>query len=130
VHDWDTFVKRRTSSVVGIAPFGQWCSVTCRARDIGPEPRSYDFSIMLLRKEVVKFVMDKLEELLEKCGSLNQLLEASQVQWDHKTENIWAQLMEDVRDTHYRLKVPMGFGRVYFEESEHFWKQAGDKDSL
>ena len=85
---------------------------------------------MLLRKQVLIYLVEKLENLLEACGSLNEFLDARRDIWDHKAENIWAALTEDVRDTHDKLKDLRGWGRVYFEESEHFWKQVRDKDNL
>ncbi|KAH8903649.1 hypothetical protein BR93DRAFT_931216 [Coniochaeta sp. PMI_546] len=122
LYDWDTFVALRTSSVIDIAPIGQWCNTTCRARNIAPAPNSYDFGIMMLRKDVMKSVVEELEQSLSPYRDLESLLRLTTATLTSKCEDIRNEIEIAIQKKQAEHAY-RGFGRIYFEEGEHFWKQ-------
>jgi hypothetical protein len=125
VYDWTIFVEVRTSSVIDIAPIGQWCNVTCQARDIAPAPKSYDFGMVMLRKEIMKSVVGKLEQLLSPYEDWESFLGLPPITFTSKCEDICSAIERAIQDNQARL-ANKGLGRIYFEEAEHFWKQGRD----
>jgi hypothetical protein len=127
VYDWATFVDLRASSVIDIAPFGQWCSVTCPARNIRLEGGSYEFNIMLLRKEVMKAIVEELREILAPYKEWANFVDLPPSTWLNDTENTYRKLERAMEITEER-HTAAGLGRIYFEERENFWKQEPGHD--
>lgn len=125
LYDWATFVELRTSSVIDIAPVGQWCSVTCQARNIALEPKSYDFGMAMLRKEIMKSVVRKTSELISSHGTWECLVRLRHHYFADVCDDIVDAIKQTIEETQ-AMHVNRGLGRIYFEETEHFWKQARD----
>lgn len=127
VYDWDAFVELRTSAVIGIAPFGHWGGTTCPARDVQPAPGSYEFNIILLRKEVMNAVVKKMRALLKRFKVWSGFIDLSDVTWHDDTDKISLELEQAMKDTQ-KANFLGGLGRIYFEESENFFRKQGEEE--
>lgn len=125
LYDWNTFVEMRTSFVIEVAPIGQWCGVTCQARNIAPVPKSYDFGIVMLRKEIMKAVVERLHQLLSPYPDWEAVVGLSLGTFLTQCDDISQEIEQIIRHAQLRSGTK-GLGRIYFEEAENFWRQGGD----
>jgi hypothetical protein len=112
LYDWATFVKCRASSVIGIAPLGQWCNVTCKQRNI--QPRGYDLGVVMLRKETMASIVADFEKLVEHPVKWPAIID--------RTADRYAAFLAPILSLTNKLVQDLNaedgkrhYGRVYFE---------------
>lgn len=119
--DWSKFVELRARSVRAIAPIGYWTGVTCKIRNLEPEPQSYDFNVVMLRKGAMAALVECLKDFVQgQAEGLVGFIDQPQ----HLFTDSCIEIVENLKETisaKLKSEKARGYGRVYFEEPENWW---------
>lgn len=129
VYDWETYVEHRARAVIAIRPFGHWGGVAGPARGLRPAPNSYDFNMILLRKEVMTAAVEKLRDLIAPYKEWKNLVDLPLEHWREAIKRMRAEVEHAIVRAQTTDRAA-GVGRVFFDEGENFWRPGVDDDEL